>query len=331
MKMHATNAIWSINMTLTLDKHYIAPQSKYWTGRKDSVAAERFYQIVQLLDLKQDNLATIKKGLVIIGFECDEGVIRNLGRAGAHQGANAIRLQLGKLPYLNQLPIYDAGNIRCLDNDLESAQFALASLIDYCHQHNLKTLILGGGHETAWGHYLGLKKQHPQLGIINFDAHFDLRKNPIATSGTPFLQIAQDKLKLKQPFNYFCYGIQKTANSRNLFETAEQLKVEYLTAKKINQSALSWQLSSIESFLSKQHAIYLSICMDVFSSAIAPGVSAPQPLGLMPWQVLPILNHIIESDKVISMDIVELNPNYDRDDMTGRLASQLAAELVYGL
>ena len=77
--------------------------------------------------------------------------------------------------------------------------------------------------------------------------------------------------------------------------------------------------------------LYVSICMDVFNGAIAPGVSAPAPLGLMPWHILPILNQLLSSKKVVSIDIVELSPPFDRDCQTARLASSIAAEVIYSL
>ena len=58
-------------------------------------------------------------------------------------------------------------------------------------------VVLGGGHEVAFGTYLGLarisRSAHPgdRIGILNLDAHFDLRPGPVPSSGTPFRQIAE--------------------------------------------------------------------------------------------------------------------------------------------
>ena len=54
------------------------------------------------------------------------------------------------------------------------------------------TVVLGGGHETAYGSHLGLGPR-PRLGVLNLDAHFDLREAERPTSGTPFRQIAADR------------------------------------------------------------------------------------------------------------------------------------------
>ena len=67
--------------------------------------------------------------------------------------------------------------------------------------------------------------------------------------------------------------------------------------------------------------IHLSICCDVFNSANAPGVSAPQPFGLEPEMVLSFVKQILRSGKVISFDISEVSPRFDHDDNTAKLAA----------
>ena len=69
--------------------------------------------------------------------------------------------------------------------------------------------------------------------------------------------------------------------------------------------------------------------MDVFSSSIAPGVSAPQACGLQTWHVIPLLRLIAQSGKVLSFDIAELAPPYDRDKQTASLAARLLWEYLH--
>ena len=67
----------------------------------------------------------------------------------------------------------------------------------------------------------------------------------------------------------------------------------------------------------------MSIDLDGFSSAYAPGVSAPSPLGFAPHFVYKILSFIFASKKVISCDLAELNPTLDQDNITSNLAAKL--------
>ena len=67
----------------------------------------------------------------------------------------------------------------------------------------------------------------------------------------------------------------------------------------------------------------LTIDMDGFSSAFAPGVSAASPMGFTPDVVMECLDYLVRTGKIISMDIAETNPVYDRDDQTAKLAASL--------
>ncbi|HRE30468.1 MAG TPA: formimidoylglutamase, partial [Candidatus Berkiella sp.] len=195
-------------------------------------------------------------------------------------------------------------------------------------------LILGGGHETAWGNYLGLRQSvaSQNIAVINFDAHFDMRpmleNNTKGSSGTSFLQIAQDRSNNNLSFNYYCLGINKTCNTHSLFETAKKWHVQYLSCEEMVATG-SKSIQFIENIIQSHDALYVSLCMDVFSAAFAPGVSAVSPTGLMPYQVMPLLQLLAASQKTILFDIVELAPTYDQQGLTAKLGAQCIAEFLY--
>lgn len=310
--------------------NYAPPNASLWQGRKDSLPEERFFQQVLLQDLRKQRLSSPTKA-VFIGFCSDEGIRRNLGRTGAKSGPQALREQLGKLPYQGKELFLDAGDIVCVDEQLETAQHQLAAVISHFHQQQQKTVVFGGGHEVAWGHFQGLQAHYSKLGIINFDAHFDLRplpENQKGNSGTPFLQMAEFCKQQNRPFDYCCLGIQPHANTKSLFRAAKEYKVSTLSAEQINRLDLSSQFNFLEQFIKNQDAIYLTICLDVLAESCAPGVSAPQPIGLQPWQLIPLLQYVMRTGKVVSFDIAELSPPLDQHQQTARLAAMLVAELL---
>lgn len=313
--------------------YYESPKPELWQGRQDSDLPERFWQVVKLIDLTTEALPEDDNyTFAIIGFGSDEGVKRNLGRIGASQGPDILKRTLANLPFNHaaSIHVYDVGNINCLDQDLESAQAALAQVVEMMLLSGCHPIVIGGGHETAWGHYQGIAgtEYANNLGIVNFDAHFDLRpllNSELGTSGTPFTQIAANREEEGLDFNYFCVGIQPMANTLSLYEEAEILGVEFIEASDLSN------IESIESFaefMENHDNIYVSICLDMFSSCVAPGVSSPQPLGVMPQNMLPYLRLLAASNKVISLDIVELAPRYDYDNNTARLGSQLLADYI---
>lgn len=311
--------------------NYHLPNAALWQGRKDTTNAERFFQKINF-PKQQTDLITKEKKTIFLGFASDAGVRRNLGRPGAKLGPDHLKTQLAKLPCSMDTEFWDLGNITCEEDELETAQSQFAHLISFCHQQGHQTIALGGGHEIAWAHYQGLAPHYSKLGIINFDAHFDLRpyqKNQPGTSGTPFSQIAAYCKENNQSFNYCCLGIQKMGNTNSLFHRANELNVNYVTAEDIYTNSLAWHFAFLDDFMLNLDHIYLTICLDVFAESCAPGVSAPQPLGLTPWQILPLLKYIIQSGKVVSFDIAELSPPLDQEQKTARLAALIIAELLH--
>ncbi|QXM05796.1 formimidoylglutamase [Crassaminicella indica] len=324
------------------DKNYRPIHKNIWKGRIDSESnfdAFRWHQWVEIIDLRKKDLSYYKGklGFAFIGFCCDEGIKRNKGRGGAINGPISIRKELANLPccFIREVKLFDAGNIICENCTLEESQSLLSKAVAKILDLNLFPIVLGGGHEVAFGHYNGIldyikRKEHePNIGIINFDAHFDIRPYPNGgSSGTMFRQIADQCKKEKLDYAYFCLGIQKHSNTIDLFKTADRLGVQYVLAKDIISQDDFSILEKLDNFIKLRDYIYITICSDVFSSAFAPGVSATQPLGLDPERVLKFLKYILRSNKVISFDIAEVSPRFDQDNTTANLAATLIFSVV---
>lgn len=322
---------------MTWNSRYLPPDPTQWKGRPDAPPGACFFQIVQMLNLleTQPSPALQKNVFAILGFRCDEGIRRNLGRVGAVEGPSAIRQSLARLPVLkHDFQLFDAGNIVCIDGDLESSQKALGEVVAILLQNGITPIVLGGGHELAWGHYQGIPLVFPDknLGIINFDTHFDMRPllpDQKGSSGTPFLQIAEAHKAAQRRFDYNCIGIQHAGNIRPLLETAKNYNTQIIWADELHQGQFEKSVDFIDRIIDQNEIIYLSLCLDVFAHAFAPGVSAIQPLGLHPWHIIPLIRQLAASGKVISYDIAEMSPRYDIDHTTSKLAANLIYEFIH--
>lgn len=315
--------------------NYSVIELSKWEGRVDSeddFDSFRWHQWVDILDLNDNQIQPFKGklGFAFLGFKSDAGVKLNKGRTGAAKGPDSIRKELKNLPcqFSKDISLYDAGDISCIDDNLEEAQEALSNAVQRILDLNLFPILLGGGHEIAFGHYKGIFNhlkstgEEKNIGIINFDAHFDLRPYPKGgTSGTMFKQIADLAVDKHINYSYFCIGIQKSGNTVSLFNTAHELGVDYILAKDMINMDYYPMMEKLDDFMRQQDHIYITVCSDVFSSAFAPGVSAPQPLGLDPEKGLIFLKYILRSKKTISFDIAEVSPRFDKDDTTANLAS----------
>ena len=147
-----------------------------------------------------------KARVSLIGFAVDTGIVRNGGRAGAADGPLAIREQFARLCPDPDLPesfselvrhTRDLGDV-VSSGDLERDQAELAELVARELAADSFVIVLGGGHETTYGHFLGYVREGSTVAIHNLDAHPDVR--PLAEglghSGSPFRQALEHRLLL---------------------------------------------------------------------------------------------------------------------------------------
>lgn len=300
---------------------------EHWQGRNDGddALSQRIFQQV-VLESVYENIQP--NDFVLHGFAVEEGVRRNKGRVGAKDAPNIIRKNMSNFPVLKtDFRLLDFGDIFCLNGDLEDAQNRLAEKIGKTLLQGGKSIVLGGGHEVTYGHYSGLKKAFPQqkIGIINFDAHFDNREpqGGEATSGTGFWQIAQEESQI----HTLHIGIQRNSNTLKLFDTAHQFGMQYILSDDLNVKNLISLENQLTDFIEQSDILYVTICMDVFNASIAPGVSAAAYNGIFAdFIFLQLFRQILQSDKTKALDVAEVNPKYDIQDRTARLAASLINE-----
>ncbi|HEX9390766.1 MAG TPA: formimidoylglutamase [Usitatibacteraceae bacterium] len=303
------------------------PDMSLWQGRVDSEEgplARRWHDRVQPL---QSGAA---KGIVLLGFACDEGVGRNQGRTGAREGPLAIRRALANLAWHHDGPVYDGGDVYCEGHDLEGAQTELARQLGHALDAGHFPLVFGGGHEVAFGSFMGLarhaesKKQNPRIGIVNFDAHFDLRAGSRGNSGTPFRQIADACIARGTSFSYLVFGISELANTDALFHRARELGVQWRTDEECARESPANLRDTLLQFADKVDWLYLTVCLDALPAGVAPGVSAPAAFGIELKVVEALIDAAKTTRKLKLADIAELSPAFDPDGRTARVAARVA-------
>lgn len=303
-----------------------------WSGRVDPSTtgdARRWHQIVQPCS------PGAPAGTALLGFACDEGIRRNGGRVGAALGPQALRPALAALPVTGAAPLYDAGDVACLDGDLEQAQAQFAARLGELLDAGHRPIGLGGGHEIAFATYQGLFRhlgqRRPRVAVVNLDAHFDLRDQAPGNSGTPFLQILRHAAAHALPLDYLCLGVSASANTRQLYATAEAHGVYYVHDDELDLLRLETQLQRLRQRLAQAELVYLTLCLDVLPHYLMPGVSAPGARGVSLEVLEPLIATIIGTGKVVVADLAELSPPHDASGASARVAARLVHRIASGL
>lgn len=258
--------------------------------------------------------------VIIIGFPSDRGVALNGGRPGAAAGPDAIRRALyamtpGSAGSHGLIPkVKDLGDVQ-VSGDVAADQVTLAETISPYLSPDSTVVVLGGGHETAYGHYLGYVARDMAPRIVNWDAHADVRRpgEDGPTSGTSFY-LAVEHPTHPTP-DYTVAGL--------LPQSVAPAHVDYLHK---HDCTHYWREEVDGPSIDELYAEYSDTTMvtfdlDAIDQAFAPGVSAPAAGGLVPKTWLHAAYAAGLSNAVWSIDICELNPAFDRDNQTARLAA----------
>jgi arginase len=174
-------------------------------------------------------------------------------------------------------------------------------------------LVLGGDHFVSWPIVRAIRKKHPKLTVLHFDAHPDLYDSfdgDRNSHACPFARIMEENLadRLVQ------VGV-RTLNPPQR-QQAERFGVEQVEMR-------HWRPGRIPRL---NGPLYISIDVDVLDPAFAPGVSHPEPGGMSTRELIAEIQGL--SVEIVGADIVELNPEADANGLTAVVCAKLVKELV---
>ena len=274
----------------------------------------------------------MEKHWSLIGLPDDTGVKNVKGRYGAAGGPAAFRTWFDKLKGNAEVRHYlrDCGDV-LPQTAIEETHRKAASCIADARIKSHFTIVVGGGHDLVYPHlcaYHNGRDLGKKIGCINIDVHLDLRSDkPVITSGSPFYMALNTGLLEGE--NFVEFGIQEYANAEELFVFAEEKKVNVIMFDDLrNGHAVSGFKKALQYLTERCDEIIISLDLDAIQAAFAPGVSAPAPEGFTPSEVVEMLRHAAEHEKVKSLGIYELNPDFDIDNRTARLAAVCAYQFA---
>lgn len=267
-----------------------------------------------------DHHAYESANVVLLGCPQDEGVRRNRGRPGASDAPDAIRDCFYALSNnsLEDLPIFDAGNTQ-IQSSLEETHDLHQTIVSHILEDDKTLVILGGGNDISYPDCAALSEsENGDIIAFNFDAHLDVRADSTRSSGTPYRQLLEEGYL--QPENFCEIGWQLFSNSPIYIDFLHQQGIVHHPMKQVREQGID---GIIDSFLSEhpQTPIFWGLDMDVVRASDAPGVSAPNPVGLTSEDVLDIATIAGTVSYSRIFEITEVNPTYDVDTRTCRLAA----------
>jgi formimidoylglutamase len=311
-------------------QHLIPPDESLFFSRNDPD------------DLRLGDLATRHPGdfpakarVAIIGVPQDIGVARNGGRPGASEAPDAIRRMLYRLtPFdvatgrsIEHGMIRDLGDIHC-GGELEEIHARLTAVVSDVCRAGVIPIVLGGGHDTTYAAATGVAAVHGTLGMINADAHLDVRApNPMRNSGTSFRMLIEEGCL--DPECFVELGIQSHVNAEAHVRWLTGRGGRIITLDEIRSAGLHAQLAAaLRIATAGERPLYGTLDIDGVRASEAPGVSAPLPDGFSTTELLEVALTLGRHPSIRGLDIVEVNPRFDRDNATARLAAHAIVRFI---
>lgn len=233
-------------------------------------------------------------------------------RTGSRFAPNAIReaswnLESYSLYFdydLEFVRVADGGNVNC-DGTFEEISENVSRFLEKIRGI---PIAMGGEHTISYM----IARNLEDFVYLVFDAHFDLRES---FDSNPFNHACTTRRVMELADEVIIAGVRSGTKEERKFAENAGLEVHY------SWDLIDYGFDDLLDTLENKDRIYLSLDMDVFDPCYAPGVSAPEPFGISPLDLLRVLEEI--SDKVIAFDVVEVIP----DDL--KITQTLAAEMIF--
>lgn len=260
---------------------------------------------------------------VIIGAPMDDTVSF---RPGSRFGPSKIRdISIGLEEYspsldkeLSQYNYYDAGNIVIAPGSTELNLKNIALSMEELFKDSKLPILLGGEHLVTLPAVKEAVKKYPNLALIQFDAHTDLREDYLGSSlshATVIKKICQ----IISPKDIYQFGIRSGTKEEFLFASQNTNLFSEVNLKIIEEVSLKL----------KDRPIYITLDIDVLDPAFAPGTGTPEACGCTSFELLKSLN-LLSKLNIIGFDLVEVCPLCDFGDVTSILAAKLVREAILG-
>lgn len=250
--------------------------------------------------------------MAIVGVCEDRNTINN---DGCRNAPDAVRNFLYKLfPGSFSPNVIDLGNI-LPGHDVEDTYFALKNTIDFLIRNNVIPLIIGGSQDLTYAQFLGYEKLEQTINIVAIDSTLDLGDPEAEISNQAYL----GKIILHQPnylFNYSNIGYQTYLVDQTSLAMMNRL---YFDTYRLGQ--VRDNIEEAEPIL--RHADMLSFDITAIKHSDAPANPNASPNGFYSEEACQMMRYAGMNDKLTSVGLYEINPEFDEHGKTAHLAAQM--------
>lgn len=260
---------------------------------------------------------------VIVGIPMDFTVSYRPGSRFAPQAVRNVSFGLEEYSvYLNKdlsdYSYYDWGDISLPLGNVEVSLDRIGQVAAHAFGDDKFPIFIGGEHLVSYPIIREAYKKFPELVVIQFDAHADLRTDYLGEPNS-HATVMRKVCEIIGGRNLYQFGIR--SGTREEFEYGRQNTNIYI------DKVIEPLKQVVETLGSRP--VYVTVDIDVVDGAFAPGTGTVEPGGITARELLEAF-HTMSGLNIIGMDIVEIAPGFDQSERTAILGAKLIREGILG-
>ncbi|WP_207707189.1 agmatinase [Acetobacterium wieringae] len=219
---------------------------------------------------------------------------------------------------LEDYSIFDGGDLELCFGDTEKALAAIESYTTRVLRDNKRPVMIGGEHLVTLGAVRAVARKYPDLHVVHFDAHADLRDDylGITLSHATVLHRVWDIIGDGRIYQF---GIR--SGERSEFQWGQ----EHVSTQKFNFEGLAEVVEKLQG-----QPVYFTLDLDVLDPSVFPGTGTPEPGGVSFMELLEAIRKVSQLN-LVGCDINELSPVYDQSGASTAVACKVLRELLLAM
>jgi len=219
---------------------------------------------------------------------------------------------------LEDIPVFDGGDLELCFGNTEKALSQIEAFSEQILADEKIPCMIGGEHLVTLGAMRAAVKRYPDLHVVHFDAHADLRDEYL---GEPLSHAAvlHRVWELVGNEKIFQFGIR--SGDRSEFVWGKNR----VNTQKFNFDGLEQTVEKL-----RGEPVYFTIDLDVLDPSVFPGTGTPEPGGVTFLQLLEAAIKVSRLN-IVGFDLVELSPVYDQSGVSTAVACKMLRELLLAI
>jgi formiminoglutamase len=231
---------------------------------------------------------------------------------------------------VRDLKVADVGDLPLAESSVENAQKPIEQAMSRAIDSADAVLLLGGDNSITRPALRGMHRNLKRCGLLTLDAHLDLRTlDGGLRNGNPVRALLADGLP---GHNIYQIGIQSFSNSAAYFRVAEDAGINVIPVEQVAEEGIERTVNrALHQLAQTVEVIYVDLDLDVMDRAFAPATAGARPGGLTPLDIRRAAYLCGAYPKVRVMDLVEIDPSRDNNDITTLAAAACLLSFASGI